>query len=87
MSKVVYIHRKADDNTIFYVGMGNKSRVKDKTNRNNYWNNVVRKHGYYTEVVAKDLSVYDAYELVFFLIQQLENQIPILTLNLFLWYF
>jgi len=71
MSKVVYIHRKADDNTIFYVGMGNKSRVKDKTNRNNYWNNVVRKHGYYTEVVAKDLSVYDAYELEMFLISEL----------------
>ena len=71
MSKVVYIHRKADDNTIFYVGMGNKSRVKDKTNRNNYWNNVVRKHGYYTEVVSKNLSVEDAYELEMFLISEL----------------
>mgnify|MGYP000303446793 CR=1 FL=1 len=74
MNKVVYIHRRLDNNTIFYVGMGNKKRVKDKTNRNNYWNNIVKKHGYYTEIVADNLSVEDAYELEMFLISELGRE-------------
>lgn len=71
MSKVVYLHRRNDNNNVFYVGMGNLSRVKDKGHRNDYWNNVVQKYGYYTEVVAKDLSTEDAYELEMFLISEL----------------
>jgi len=71
MSKVVYIHKRKDNDSIFYVGMGNLKRVTDKKNRNNYWNNVVAKYGYYAEVVAKDLSIDDAYELEMFLISEL----------------
>lgn len=71
MNKVVYLHRRNDNNSIFYVGMGNSSRVKDKGHRNDYWNNIVNKFGYYTDVVAKDLSVDDAYELEMFLISEL----------------
>jgi hypothetical protein len=71
MNKVVYIHRRKDDNSIFYVGMGSINRVSDKTNRNSYWNNVVNKYGYNKEVVAKKLSIEDAYELETFLIQEI----------------
>ena len=71
MSKVVYIHKRKDNDSIFYVGMGNLKRVTDKKNRNNHWNNVVSKYGYYAEVVAKDLSIDDAYELEMFLISEL----------------
>lgn len=71
MNKVVYLHRRNDNNSIFYVGMGNLKRSKDKYHRNNYWNNIVNKFGYYTDVVAKDLSVDDAYELEMFLISEL----------------
>lgn len=71
MNKVVYIHRRKDNNSIFYVGMGSINRVSDKTNRNSYWNNVVNKYGYNKEVVAKKLSIEDAYELETFLIQEI----------------
>ena len=71
MNKVVYLHRRNDNDSIFYVGMGSLIRAKSKLHRNNYWNNVVKKYGYYTEVVAKDLSTEDAYELEMFLISEL----------------
>mgnify|MGYP000109030619 CR=1 FL=1 len=71
MNKVVYLHRRNDDLSIFYVGMGSKKRPYSKRDRNNYWNNVVKKHGYYTEIVARNLSVQDAYELESFLIQEI----------------
>lgn len=71
MNKVVYLHRRNDDLSIFYVGMGSKKRPYSKRDRNNYWNNVVKKHGYYTEIVADNLSVEDAYELEMFLISEL----------------
>lgn len=71
MNKVVYLHRRNDNNNIFYVGMGNLKRSKDKYHRNNYWNNLANKYGYYTEIVARNLSVQDAYELESFLIQEI----------------
>ena len=71
MNKVVYIHRRKDNDSIFYVGMGSLRRVTDKKNRNPYWNNVVNKYGYYTEVVAEKLSIEDAYELENLLINEI----------------
>jgi hypothetical protein len=71
MNKVVYTHRRKDNDSIFYVGMGNLGRVTDKKNRNTYWNNVVNKYGYYTEVVAERLSIEDAYELENLLIDEI----------------
>lgn len=71
MSKVVYLHRRNDDNSVFYVGMGSRKRAFDKCSRNYYWKNIVKKHGYTCEIVAKDLSVEDAYELEMFLISEL----------------
>lgn len=71
MNKVVYIHRRKDNNSIFYVGMGTPKRVKSKSHRNNHWKNIVSKHGYYYEVVANELSQEDAYELEMFLIDEL----------------
>lgn len=70
MNKVVYIHRKKSDDSVFYIGMGNISRVVDNGYRNNHWNNVVNKHGYYTKIVAEGLSIEDAYELEMFLISE-----------------
>jgi hypothetical protein len=71
MNKVVYIHRRKDNDTIFYVGMGSPKRVKSKSHRNNHWRNIVSKYGYYYEVVANELSQEDAYELEMFLIDEL----------------
>jgi hypothetical protein len=66
--KCVYRHITKDNNTVFYVGMGNNSRPYTKTKRSSYWKNIVDKHGYYVEVLAENLSFEDAIELEVFLI-------------------
>lgn len=54
----VYVHRRADDGSVFYVGKGTirgRSRIErafDRSNRNLYWQRVVAKHGLLVEVVA-----------------------------------
>tara|TARA_R110002124_G_scaffold119814_1_gene277587 strand:+ start:82 stop:1335 length:1254 start_codon:yes stop_codon:yes gene_type:complete len=70
-TKVVYLHRKATDGTIFYVGMGNSERPYVTKQRNNWWNRTYKKHGITVCVVAKGLSVEDAYELEMLLISEL----------------
>jgi len=47
----VYVHRRADDNTIFYVGKGCNDRAWHKRGRSDWWQNVVNKHGYTVEIV------------------------------------
>lgn len=62
----VYVHRKITDNEIFYVGIGikpNHFRAKDVKGRNVLWNRVVRKYGFYYEIVADDLSWEEACEM------------------------
>jgi len=69
-NKVVYIHRKKSDDTIFYVGMGNPDRPKSKE-RSVVWHRTVKKHGYYIEVLLTDLSKEDACEIEIYLIEKL----------------
>ena len=53
----VYIHKRKDNNEVFYVGRGtNKYRPYSKANRNKYWHNIVNKAGYTVEIVADNLS-------------------------------
>ena len=61
-NKVVYIHRKATDGTIFYVGIGKPSRAKRKEGRNKHWKNTVSKHGYTIDIVEKNLTWNEACE-------------------------
>lgn len=44
-NKVVYLHRRKLDKKIFYVGIGNKKRPYDFTNRSIFWHNYVKKYG------------------------------------------
>lgn len=71
MDKCVYLHRRKDDLSVFYVGMGSISRARDKSARNYYWKNIVSKYGYFCDIVAENLSIEDAYELEMFLISEL----------------
>lgn len=48
----VYVHRRADDARVFYVGKGQAERAHDRDNRNRYWRAVVAKHGIVVELVA-----------------------------------
>ena len=70
-NKVVYLHRKKTEGTIFYVGMGEQNRAYSTHSRNKWWTNVYKKHDRVVDIVAKDLSIDDAYELEVFLISEL----------------
>lgn len=60
----VYLHRRADDNEVFYVGKGKDNRANIVCKRNKYWQNVVAKHGgFVVEYVEKELSESDAFDL------------------------
>ena len=67
-SKVVYLHRKATDLSIFYVGMGSVKRSKTIHGRNNHWYNLVNKHNFFVDIIAEGLSVSEALELEEFVI-------------------
>lgn len=58
-NKVVYLHRKATNGEVFYVGIGNPNRPKCR-NRSDIWHSVVNKHGYNIEVIKTGLSKEDA---------------------------
>ncbi len=61
-NKVVYIHRKATDGTIFYVGIGNPSRAKNRYYRNRFWKATVKKHGHTIHIIERNISWKDACE-------------------------
>jgi len=52
----VYKHKKADTNEVFYVGKGKHNRAFVSSKRNPYWKNIVAKHGFAIEFVAKNLD-------------------------------
>jgi len=69
LNKLVYRHRRLDNNKVFYIGIGNEKRPYCKR-RNKHWCNVVNKTGYTIEIIAKDLVLEDALELEMFLISE-----------------
>lgn len=62
MSFYVYVHRKKSDNSIFYVGKGHGDRAYAH-GRNEFWENIVKKHGYTVEILVTDLLESRAFEL------------------------
>jgi hypothetical protein len=48
----VYVHRRATDGTVFYVGKGTGKRHLSTKWRNIHWHNIVSKHGFKSDVVA-----------------------------------
>lgn len=59
----VYVHRRATDKRVFYVGKGYAKRAWSKTGRNKYWNNVANKHGYIIEIVFSNLTELQAFDM------------------------
>ena len=51
----VYLHRRATDGSIFYVGKGKGRRAWSHQGRNPWWNRIVAKHGFYSEIIASSL--------------------------------
>jgi hypothetical protein len=68
--KLVYRHSRGDDGSVFYVGIGTKSRPYTKSKRSAYWKNIVSKHGYSIEILAQNLSLEDAIDLEMLLIKE-----------------
>jgi hypothetical protein len=61
MKYYVYVHRKSDDKSIFYVGKGTGKRANSKNSRSKWWHRVVNKHGFYSEIVQYFNNECDAY--------------------------
>jgi hypothetical protein len=58
---VVYQHRRLDDNTVFYIGIGaDKTRAYTKSSRNKYWKNIVNKVGYAVDILIEGCTIDEA---------------------------
>lgn len=55
----LYAHYRASDGKMFYVGIGSAGRPYEY-GRNQYWQNVVKKHGYRVEVLLEGLTWQEA---------------------------
>lgn len=63
VSFYVYLHRRATDGRVFYVGKGKCKRAFDKSKRSTHWKRIVAKHGYTVEFVQRDIQEWYAFEL------------------------
>ncbi len=59
----VYLHRRADDGVVFYVGKGFGKRAWKKVTRSEWWKRIVEKHGRTVEIYKDDLDEVDAFRL------------------------
>lgn len=58
----MYIHFKADSLIPFYIGKGCGGRYKNSVRRNQYWHNVVNKHGFVPDILEYFEDEQDAYD-------------------------
>lgn len=59
----VYVHRRATDGRVFYVGKGKGKRAYEIRNRSIYWNRIVARHGYTIEIVQDNMQEWWSFEL------------------------
>lgn len=57
----IYIHRRADDGQVFYVGKGREKRSRSTYRRTPRWRRTVAKHGLIVELVAFFWTEQDAF--------------------------
>lgn len=57
-----YIHTRADDGKVFYVGKGKGERASSRRGRNAHWHRTANKHGLCVEIVAHWPSEREAFE-------------------------
>jgi hypothetical protein len=54
---LVYQHRRKDNNSIFYIGIGcNVKRAYSKRNRNKHWINIANNIGYEVDILIDNIS-------------------------------
>lgn len=59
----VYLHRRATDNSVFYVGKGKSNRAWGCAQRSKYWKFVAQKHGVFVEIEKDGMIESDAFGL------------------------
>lgn len=52
----VYAHFTKDTNELFYIGVGTGNRINKKDSRNQFWKNIVSKHGYEAVIIFDDFT-------------------------------
>jgi hypothetical protein len=77
-----YIHRKASDGVPFYIGKGTGNRFKSSDPRNAHWLNIVKKHGFKAEIVARWETDSEASEHEILLIDCFKNDLGIALCNM-----
>jgi hypothetical protein len=66
----VYLHRRKDTGQIFYIGIGVRRRAYQKIHRNDMWHNVVNKYGYTIEIIHRNLTQEEAFDIEIKLIKK-----------------
>jgi hypothetical protein len=56
----VYVHKRKDNDQIFYVGKGKDKRYLSLSGRNLHWKNTSKKYGWYAVITNKDLTEEEA---------------------------
>lgn len=59
----VYVHKRATDGSVFYIGKGKGARDKSRSGRSKHWRNIVQKNGYSIERIFQNLTEDEAYLL------------------------
>lgn len=62
MTFYTYLHVRADDMKVFYVGKGSGDRMTSRHHRNTHWHNTVKKHGFIAQRVAPWEDEKEAFE-------------------------
>lgn len=62
-SHYVYLHKRASDGRVFYVGKGFGKRAWKKTQRSDWWKRIEAKHGRTVEIFMDGLQEWYAFEL------------------------
>jgi len=68
---IVYQHRRADNNNVFYIGIGKEEKrayVRNGKQRNPHWHRIVNKYGYNIEITHKDICWEEACKIEQYLI-------------------
>jgi len=59
----VYLHRRATDGKVFYVGKGTGNRAERLDSRSQHWRCIVARHGFVVEYVVRDVQEWYAFEI------------------------
>jgi hypothetical protein len=57
-----YAHYTLDDKRLFYIGKGKDNRLKKTWGRSLHWKRIVKKHGFFAEILARWKSEEEALE-------------------------